>query len=75
MDSATLTRGFRAGAGASVAMSVPMLIGTLTVLSPMPTPIPLALVQKVLDKGQPKPLLLLAAAGCERYSIYGHLIR
>jgi len=63
MDSATLTRGFRAGAGASVAMSVPMLIGTLTGLSPMPAPIPLALVQKVQDKGQPKPLLLLAAAG------------
>lgn len=37
-------------------MSVLMMIGTLTGMSPMPKPIPLAIIDKIIGEDKPKPL-------------------
>jgi hypothetical protein len=39
-------------------MSVPMLVGFATGLSPTPTPIPLAIAAHVLGEDAPRPLLI-----------------
>ena len=54
-------QGFGWGAAATVVMSIPMIAGTLTGFSPMPKPIPAAIVGSLLGE-IPKPLLLLFAA-------------
>lgn len=60
-DSTTLPRwtlGFLWGAGATVVMSIPMLIGTATGVAPMPEPIPRALVTLVFGTGLAAPLTM-----------------
>jgi hypothetical protein len=57
-----LTLGFGWGVVATVAMSVLMVLGVMTGMSPMPRPIPAAIVAKVLGEGTPTPLLMLLAA-------------
>jgi len=52
--------GFGHGALATLAMSAVMIVGTVTGLSPMPAPIPEAIVGMVLD-GAPTPVLVAAA--------------
>jgi hypothetical protein len=56
-----LAVGFGWGVVATLAMSVLMIIGVTTGVSPMPTPIPEAIASKVLG-GLPQPLILLLAA-------------
>lgn len=48
--------GFLWGAGATVVMSIPMLIGTATGVAPMPEPIPAALVTLIFGSGLAAPL-------------------
>ena len=55
--------GFGWGVVATVAMSVLMVVGVATELSPMPSPIPAALVSKIFGGGLPQPLILLLSAG------------
>lgn len=55
-----LAAGFGWGAVATLAMSVLMVIGVATGVSPMPSPIPEAIASKVLG-GAPQPLILLLA--------------
>jgi hypothetical protein len=51
-------RGFGWGVVATIAMSVLMLIGVATGMSPMPKPIPLAIGARVLGEGTAQPLLM-----------------
>ena len=62
-DASRLWRGVGWGVLATIAMSIPMLIGTATGMSPIPEPIPKALVTLVFGAGLPAPLLMLLAAG------------
>ena len=62
MDSARFWKGFGWGVVATIAMSVLMIAGLLTGMSPMPKPIPLAIMGKVLGMGTPKPMLMLLGA-------------
>lgn len=55
-----LAAGFGWGIAATLAMSVLMVIGVTTGISPMPNPIPEAISSKVLG-GAPQPLILLLA--------------
>lgn len=55
--------GFGWGVVATLAMSVLMILGVATGLSPMPGPIPAALVSNVFGAGLPQPLIVLLAAG------------
>ncbi len=57
-----LRNGFLWGIAATVAMSILMLGGMLLHLSPMPKPIPAALVGKLLGPGLPRPALMALAA-------------
>jgi hypothetical protein len=50
-------------------MSVVMIAGVLTGLSPMPTPIPVAIVGKILGGGPPQPALM--ALGAAVHLLYG----
>lgn len=59
--------GFGWGVVATLAMSALMVLGVATGLSPMPSPVPAAIVSKIFGGGLPQPLILLLAAG-------GHLI-
>lgn len=54
--------GFGWGVSATVAMSALMILGTLTGASPMPMPIPAAIVGKLTSGALPKPALMAAAA-------------
>jgi len=56
-----LRTGFLWGIAATVAMSILMLGGMLLHLSPMPKPIPAALVGKLLGPGLPRPALMALA--------------
>jgi len=56
-------RGFGWGVAATIAMSIPMIIGMGTGVAPMPEPIPKALVTLVFGAGRPAPLLLTLSAG------------
>ncbi len=65
MDAKRLAVGFGWGVVATLAMSALMILGVVTGLSPMPSPIPEALVNKglgLLGVGLPKPLIVLLAA-------------
>ena len=65
METKRLAVGFGWGVVATIAMSVLMILGVVTGLSPMPSPIPEALVNKglgLLGVGLPKPLIMLLAA-------------
>lgn len=68
-DPGRLARGFGWGVVATIAMSVIMILGTATGVSPMPAPIPAAIVSGVLGAGLPMPLLVLLAAAS--HLIYG----
>lgn len=65
-DPTTLPRwtfGFLWGAGATVVMSIPMLIGTATGVAPMPEPIPKALVTLIFGTSLAAPLTMGLAVG------------
>jgi hypothetical protein len=65
METKRLAVGFGWGVVATIAMSVLMILGVLTGLSPMPSPIPEAIVNKglgLLGVGLPGPLIMLLAA-------------
>lgn len=51
MDNSHVARGLRWGIVATIVMSIPMVAGVLTGLAPMPRPIPVAIVGKLLDSG------------------------
>jgi hypothetical protein len=53
--------GFGWGVVATIGMSVLMLLGRATGLTPMPKPVPVALVARILGGG-PKPLLMTLGA-------------
>jgi hypothetical protein len=57
------------GAVATVAMSVVMIAGVATGISPMPKPIPVALVARTLGGGLPMPALI--ALGALAHLAYG----
>lgn len=61
MDGKRFWIGFGWGAAATVAMSLIMLLGLATGLSPMPKPIPAAIVGKVTGGGLPRPALMAIA--------------
>lgn len=66
METKRLTAGFGWGVVATIAMSALMILGVVTGLSPMPSPIPEAIVNKALELfgvGLPGPLIMLLAAG------------
>jgi hypothetical protein len=62
MNPGRLARGFGWGVVATIATSVIMILGTATGVSPMPAPIPVAIVSRVLGEGMPQPLIVLLAA-------------
>ena len=65
METKRLAVGLGWGVAATIAMSVLMILGVLTGLSPMPAPIPAAIVNKglgLLGVGLPKPPIVLLAA-------------
>jgi formate/nitrite transporter FocA (FNT family) len=55
--------GFGAGVVGTIAMSIPMIAATATGISPMPKPIPAAVIGVLFGPGLTKPLLMLLAAG------------
>jgi hypothetical protein len=61
--------GFGWGIVATIAMSVVMLAGTVSGRSPMPKPIPVALVATIFGAGLPKPALVLLGAAA--HLLYG----
>jgi len=66
MDAKRLAVGFGWGLVATLAMSALMILGVVTGLSPMPSPIPEAIVSKGLELfgvGLPRPLIMLLAVG------------
>jgi hypothetical protein len=69
MDTARFRKGFGWGLIATIAMSVVMIAGMLTGLSPMPKPIPVAIVGKIVDGGLPQPALI--ALGATAHLLYG----
>jgi len=65
METKRLAVGFGWGVVATIAMSALMILGVATGLSPMPSPIPEAIVNKALELfgvGLPGPLIMLLAA-------------
>lgn len=52
--------GGRAGVRATGAMTLPMMVAKVTGMSPMPRPIPAAIVRKVLGEDAPKPVVAVA---------------
>ena len=65
MDAKRLAAGFGWGVVATLVMSALMILGVVTGLSPMPSPIPEAVVNKglgLLGVGLPRPLIVLSAA-------------
>jgi hypothetical protein len=69
MDTARFRKGFGWGVVATIAMSVVMIAGVLTGLSPMPKPIPVAIVGTILGGGLPHPALM--ALGAAAHLLYG----
>jgi hypothetical protein len=59
MDSRRIAVGFGWGVVATIAMSAVMILGVATGAAPMPKPIPVAIMAKLLGAGTPKPLLML----------------
>lgn len=62
-------KGFGWGVIATVVMSAVMIVGMLSGLSPMPEPIPVAILGKILGGGLPKPALM--ALGAVAHLAYG----
>ena len=65
METKRLVVGFGWGVVATLAMSALMILGVVTGLSPMPSPIPAAIVNmglELLGVGLPLPLIMLLAA-------------
>lgn len=60
MDLRRFGAGFEAGAVGTLAMSVPMMLATLAGKSPMPRPIPNAIVRRVLGEDAPTALVGVA---------------
>lgn len=58
-----LQRGFGYGVVATIAMSIPMVLAVLSGLSPMPEPVPKAIVVQFVGSGAPKPVLPALAIG------------
>ncbi|WP_227377155.1 DUF6789 family protein [Haladaptatus halobius] len=63
MTQQRLTHGFGYGIGATILMSLFMLVATVTGASPMPEPIPKAVVATLFGSGLPKPVLLVLVVG------------
>ena len=66
METKRMAVGFGWGVVATIAMSALMILGILTGLSPMPSPIPAAIVNNglaLLGVGLPRPVIMLLAAG------------
>lgn len=61
MNKNRIVKGFAWGVVATVAMSVLMLNATATGISPMPKPIPAAIIAKLLGEGTPQPLIMILA--------------
>jgi hypothetical protein len=57
MDHERLLRGSESGIVATVAMSIPMMLGQLMGLSPMPKPFPKAVVETILGDDAPESVL------------------
>jgi hypothetical protein len=53
--------GFAWGVVATLVMSGLMLLGVATGMSPMPKPIPLAIVSTIFGEGIPRPVLMIVA--------------
>lgn len=68
-DGGRFWSGFGWGVVATIGMSVLMLLGRATGLAPMPKPIPVALVARILGGGVPKPALM--ALGALSHLAYG----
>ena len=60
---------FDAGVLATIVMSIVMVVATVTGISPMPKPIPMAIVARILGGGLPKPVLI--ALGATAHLGYG----
>lgn len=71
MDRNRTLIGFGWGVAATAGMSVLMIAGVLTGMSPMPRPIPKALVASIVPPGFPGPAILILAAGA--HLAYGGL--
>jgi hypothetical protein len=69
MDAKRWWVGLGWGIVGTLAMSVVMIVGTLSGISPMPKPIPVALVARMLGPGLPKPALM--ALGAVSHLLYG----
>lgn len=61
MDRSRIARGLGWGVVATVVMSIPMVGGVMMGAAPMPEPIPVAIVGKLLDGGLPKSALSMLA--------------
>lgn len=62
-DGSSLWGAFGWGVVATIAMSIPMILGMASGVAPMPEPIPKALVALVFGAGLPAPLLVGLSAG------------
>ena len=71
MDVKRASMGVGWGVVATIGMSAVMITGQLSGLSPMPRPIPIALVSALLGSGLPKPALI--ALGATSHLVYGGL--
>jgi hypothetical protein len=71
MRSARFWAGVGWGVVATIAMSIVMILAMLAGVSPMPKPIPIALVARTLGEGIPKPVLM--ALGIVLHLGYGGL--
>lgn len=56
-------RGFGYGVVATVAMSILMVMATVSGMSPMPQPVPKAVVAHLFGSGVPKPAMMALAVG------------
>ena len=58
-----LREGFGYGVGATIAMSVLVLLALISGASPMPQPVPKAIVARVFGEAIPRPILMALAVG------------
>ena len=69
MSEQRFLRGLGAGILATIAMSIVMIAGTVSGISPMPKPIPVAIAARILGTGISKPALM--AVGAIAHLLYG----
>lgn len=69
LDLGRFRKGFVYGVLATVVMSIPMVLGMLTGMAPMPRPIPIAVVGTALGGGLPQPAMM--ALGAISHLAYG----